>query len=207
MSVSKEKTVAPKASRLRQFNHGLTGVVAILAIYILVAPFLPQMGWWLRHDAPVRIAINSKAPVTIPAPTTAPAATDQPNELLIPQLDMRETVHGGDIRSLKKGVWHLPHTSTPDKGGNTVLVGHRFTYDGQSVFYHLDKVRKKDRLGLWWDGKLYEYEVVNTMVVPATEVSVEKNTLEPLLTLYTCTPLWNPKDRLVIQAKPVGDVR
>ena len=121
-------------------------------------------------------------------------------------LGMEETINeGNSIATLRKGVWRLPHTSTPDKGGNTVLVGHRFTYSGQAVFYHLDKVKQGDRITIVWKGKLYSYEVKTIKVVPPTEVSVEANTKEPMLTIYTCTPLLTAKDRLVIQATPIGE--
>jgi sortase A len=108
------------------------------------------------------------------------------------------------MRSLRLGVWHLPYTSTPDKGGNTVLVGHRFTYAGPAVFYHLDKVQVGDDVTMQWQNKTYTYTVTEVKVVPPTETSVEANTKDPQLTIYTCTPLWTAKNRLVIVAKPVG---
>lgn len=190
--------------RLRWFNHGLTVVVALLALYIMFSPFMPQFTWWLRHDSPVHAIVPGKSRVADPAktPSSAPITGDQ---LIIPGLDMREDIHGGNsISALRKGVWRLPHTSTPDKGGNTVLVGHRFTYSGQAVFYHLDKVKQGDHISVTWQGKLYNYEVKVIKVVPPTEVSVEANTKEPMLTIYTCTPLLTAKDRLVIQATPIG---
>ena len=194
----------PKTDWLRFLNHGLSVAVSVLALYILLAPFLPNMTWWLRHSAPVKVIGHAKT-VTLPKPTPQNAApAPQTDELLIPRLGMEEAIHGGKtIRSLRLGVWHLPYSSTPEAGGNTVLVGHRFTYAGPAVFYHLDKVQKGDHVGIWWGGKAYEYEVYNIEVVPPTEVSVETKNTEPRLTIYTCTPLWNPKDRLVIQAHPV----
>ncbi len=196
-----KKIPLPKIS-LRFFNNFLTIVVAILALYIITAPYLPQFTWWLEHDSPVKTIIA--------APGGTPAATlpqiQQPvdgDRLFISRLQMEETVYGGGIGSLSKGVWRLPHTSSPDKGGNTVLVGHRFTYSGQAVFYHLDKVQKDDSITLHWQGKAYEYKVTEIKVVPASELSVENNTEEPQLTIYTCTPLWSVKNRLVIVAKPL----
>lgn len=182
---------------LRLVNHVLSGVVALLALYIIAAPFLPQLSWWVRHDSPIKSVVPARA-VVIQPPKSAPAQTDG---LRIPRLSLDEVIYQGDIYSLNKGVWHIPYTSTPDKGGNTVLVGHRFTYAGPAVFYHLDKLQKYDHIGVWWQHKLYEYEVFNIMVVSPETVSVEANTKDPRLTLYTCTPLWSAKDRLVVQAK------
>ncbi len=183
---------------LRFFNHCLTAAVSILAVYIISAPYLPQLAWWVEHDSPVRTIVHTQAPA---------AAAEQEikgDALFIPSIELDETVYGGDRTSLRKGVWKLPHTSTPDKGGNTVMVGHRFTYKNpKGVFYHLDKVQKDDLITLHWQGKAYEYRVAESKVVPASDVSVEQNTAEPQLTIYTCTPLWSVKNRLVIIAKPV----
>jgi LPXTG-site transpeptidase (sortase) family protein len=191
--------------RLRSFNNCLTGIVAVLAVYIIAAPFLPQLTWWLRHDAPVRVLPQKT--VTLEAPSTEPSSKPSlldGDSLVIPRLGMQETIHQNGKRSLSKGVWKLPHTSTPDKGGNTVLVGHRFTYAGSAVFYHLDKIEKGDRIGVHWQGKLYEYKVFNTRIVTPDEVSVEADTDGSRLTLYTCTPLWSVTHRLVIQAELIG---
>jgi LPXTG-site transpeptidase (sortase) family protein len=201
--------IVKPSSSLRTCNNCLMVVVAALAVYILIIPFWPQMSWWLRHNSPVRGAIPQQT-VTIERPNSNAKeknAGPKTDTLIIPRLAMREEVHGGGIASLSKGVWRVPHTSTPDKGGNTVFVGHRFTYAGQSVFYHLDKIKVRDRIGVYWNDKLYEYEVFAIKVVSPHEVSVEANTTEPQLTLYTCTPLWSVKQRLVIQAKLIGGER
>ena len=117
---------------------------------------------------------------------------------------MKETIHEGDKRALRLGVWRRPNTSTPDGGGNTVIVGHRFTYAaGAAVFYNLDKIQVNDPITLTWHGRAYIYKVTETKVVDPGELSVEAATQEPRLTLYTCTPLWTSKSRLVIVAEPV----
>lgn len=192
--------------RLRTINNWLTVVVVALALYILAAPFMPQFTWWLRHESPVQSTF-SRPDVSPPSsnPSHSEERIDRPDTLIIPRLGMNEPIHGGDISSLRKGVWRIPASSTPDKGSNTVLVGHRFTYSGQAVFYHLDKVKVGDELTLIWDKKVYTYAVSEISVVPPSQVSVEAPTKEAQLTLYTCTPLWNAKDRLVIQAQPKGD--
>jgi LPXTG-site transpeptidase (sortase) family protein len=190
---------------LRLFNSLLTWAVALLALYIIIMPFWPQISWWARHDSPLKGTLSGDVKPPDPVKTPASAAIPGLDQLLIPRLEMQETVHGGGIGALKKGVWRLPHTSTPDKGGNTVLVGHRFTYGGPAVFYHLNKVQKGDAVSLTWKGKQYNYRVTTIKVVPPTEVSVEANTKEPMLTIYTCTPLLTAKDRLVIQAEFVGE--
>ncbi len=176
----------------------MTVIISVLAIYIIAAPYLPQLGWWAAHDSPIRNIVHKPTPV---APVKQEVKGDR---LFIPSMELDEAVYGGDKTSLRKGVWKLPHTSTPDNGGNTVVVGHRFTYKNpKGVFYHLDKVKKGDPITLHWQGKAYDYRVTDIKVVPANDVSVEQNTLGPRLTIYTCTPLWSVKNRLVIIAEPV----
>ena len=174
-----------------------------MAIYIILIPFLPQFGWWVKHDSPVAAILPPKPnPTVVPKP----APVVQGDTLFIPRLDMQKSIFGGGKANLHKGVWHVPHTSTPDKGGNTVLVGHRFTYKDPTgaVFYHLDKVQKDDAISVQWQGKMYNYHVTDIKVVPDTELSVQDNTSDPQLTIYTCTPLWSVTHRLVIVAKPTG---
>jgi sortase A len=103
---------------------------------------------------------------------------------------------------LNKGIWRWPASSTPDKGGNTVLLGHRFTYTNpRGVFYFLNKVKVGDEVGVVWQNTTYRYKVSGVKVVPPTDTSILNATEKPTLTLYTCTPLWWPKDRLVITAQ------
>jgi sortase A len=104
--------------------------------------------------------------------------------------------------TLSKGLWRRPHGSTPAKENNTVIVGHRLTYTNpRGSLYHLDKVRAGDSIGVTWDNKKYLYTVVEIKVVKADETAVEAPTDTPRLTIYTCTPLWLPKDRLVVVAE------
>lgn len=187
---------------LRLFNNCLSIVVGILAVYIVVVPFLSEVTWWVKHDSPIKTVVTPKpSPAAVPAPQQVVAG----DKLFIPRLDMATPIYGGGKGSLSKGVWRVPHTSTPDKGGNTVLVGHRFRYKDPTgaIFYHLDKIQKDDPITVHWQGKVYEYRVTDIQVVPNTQLSVEDNTKEPQLTIYTCTPLWSVTHRLVIIAKPV----
>lgn len=187
---------------LRIINNCLTILIALVALYIIIAPFLPQITWWVGHGSPIKSIVHQSQPSLAAAP---PAEQKVAGDMLfIPSLEMQESIYGGGIGALNKGVWRVQHTSSPDKGGNTVLVGHRFTYkDPTGVFYHLDKVNVGDKITVHWQGKVYEYIVAETKIVPASQVSIENDTEEPQLTIYTCTPLWSVANRLVIVAKPV----
>ena len=103
---------------------------------------------------------------------------------------------------LDKGIWRWPNGSTPDKGGNTVLIGHRFTYTNpQGVFYFLNKVSLGGEIGIFWNNHEYLYRVVSISEVSPTDTAIENDTQDSRLTLFTCTPLWLPKNRLVVVAE------
>jgi sortase A len=182
---------------LRRFNNFLTVLVVVLSLYIILLPLLPAISWWTKHQAPV---ISSKPSVATPAPSSS--APDQ--TLIIPSLGLQEAIHEGRTEAtLRYGVWKLPQSSTPDKGGNTVVAGHRYTYSGSGVFYHLDKVNNGDAIYVYWQHHRYRYKVDQVEVVPPTDLSVQAPTVDSELTVYTCTPLWSFKDRLVVRAKLV----
>jgi sortase A len=103
---------------------------------------------------------------------------------------------------LQEGIWRWPTSSTPDKGGNTVLLAHRFSYTGpHGAFYYLDKLKVGDEIGVIWNGKTYTYAVISSKEVPPTDTAIQNNTNDARLTLFTCTPLWSPKNRLVVVAR------
>lgn len=185
-----------RLKELRVINNILTVVVVALALYIILAPFWPQAEFWVQEESPLKNWASQSDSVTDEADGTVGS-----NRLFIPKLGLSELVYDGAVEPLSKGVIHRPKTSTPDKASNTVLVGHRFMYSERGVFYHLDKLAVGDELTLHWLSERYDYVVKEVKVVPPTAIQVEAPTDEPILTLYTCTPLWTSKDRLVVIAE------
>ncbi len=186
-------------NKLKTFNNVLSLLVATTAIYIILLPFLPNIIWWVNHQTPIR----THQIINVPLP-----AEDKKNErpkvntIIIPALNLKQQIFDGQSEyTLNKGLWHLPATSNPKTGGNTVIAGHRFIYGSSSPFFHLDKLKVGDTITVYWQNERYDYEVNNVQVVPPTQVSILQNTKEPKLTLFTCTPLWTAKNRLVISAK------
>jgi len=188
--------------KLARVNTLLLTAIILVNGYVIVLPFIPNIIFWAQkqdghHQQQLEDRIHKQPG------TGANSPKSQGQQLTIPSMGLDEAVHeGSTARTLRQGLWHRPHTSTPDKGGNTVIVGHRLTYtDPRGTLYHLDKVKVGDDIGLTWRGKQYIYTVTTTKVVSATEISVEAPTDEARLTVYTCTPLWLPKDRLVVVAE------
>jgi len=178
--------------KLATVNSYLSVVLVILAAYIIVLPFLPNITWSIKHDIPL---VSSK-PVQL---AESLQQVDGQNTLYIPSIDLKQQIYqGASPYTVNKGVWLRPNTSTPDKGGNSVMVGHRFTYSGKSVFYYLDKVKLGDEIVVFWSGQKYVYKVEQIKTVGPNAGEVEAATSQDVLTLYTCTPLLTAKDRLVV---------
>lgn len=129
----------------------------------------------------------------------------QENMLIIPKIGVDGLIHEGEsTTTLNKGIWRRPFSSNPEDGSNTVLLAHRFMYtSGPNTFYHLDKLEIGDQFQIFWEGEEFNYEVFETSVVKPTEVAIEAPTEEDIVTLYTCTPIWTSKNRLVVKAKPI----
>lgn len=191
-----------RATRLQKVNDGLTWTVVLLAAYIILAPLFPQFTlWWsglFDHNDGLVYASN----LATPDQNRNLKPVPKENTLVIPRLRLNKRVHeGADAATLARGLWRRPHTSMPDRGGNTVIAGHRFTYSSPAIFYHLDKLKVGDKIALFWDKTEYNYEVQSIRIVDPGDVEVERPTDEPTLTLYTCTPLWTSRQRLVVQAR------
>jgi sortase A len=193
---------------LKRFNDILTIVVVLLGLYIALWPLYPNLelavkrwfddsdGYVYRSQLATAAAINDNVLAEPP----------EGKRLVIPSIQLDEPiVIGSDPMLVHTGAWKRPSTSIPPAGGNTVITGHRFTYSDPSIFYHLDKIDIGDHIGVWWDKTEYDYEVLNIMVVDPSRIDIEGKSDEPILTLYTCTPIWTATNRLVIQARLISE--
>jgi sortase A len=189
--------------KLTRINTVLLAAIILVNGYTIVLPLLPAITFWLQTRSTGRVEKLEKAVRSTARPTTAPASEPTPNRLTIPSMLLDQPIFDGKTAAtLSKGLWRRPQGSTPDMGSNTVIVGHRFTYtQPQGSLYLLDKVHTGDSIGVTWNNQKYLYTVVETKIVKATETAIEAPTDKPRLTIYTCTPLWLPKDRLVVVAE------
>ena len=186
--------------KLSRVNTLLLVAIILINGYIIVLPVVPNLFFKPADPGSVR---RSALEAKVYAGAGLQGNSDQ-NRLVMPSILLDQQVFDGpNANTLKKGLWHRPGTSTPDKGGNTVIAGHRLTYTNpRGALYHLDKVKPGDLIGLSWEGKNYAYTVTDVTVVTPDAVEIEAPSADPRLTIYTCTPLWLPKDRLVVVAVP-----
>lgn len=190
--------------KLRRFNSFLTFIIVLLGLYIAFSPFLPQIDYWLRDKSPETIApYGGRLAKSENSDTSNPPPEE--NRIVIPSISLNEPIlESSNIGIIKDGgTWRRPKSSNPTKDSNTVIVGHRYYQNNTSTFYNLDKVEVGQLLAIYWEGEEILYEVTETKVVDPSEVNIESATTEKQLTLYTCTPIWTAKNRLVVIAKPV----
>lgn len=123
-------------------------------------------------------------------------------------------VVGVTDKTLEGGAWHrVPQNGDPVSGGNFVLAAHRFNLGltpnltrAKSPFYHIDKLAMGDQLFVDYRGVRYAYEVTKRYKVGENELSIESQTKDSRLTMYSCD-LRGPKaGREVVEAKPIGTV-
>lgn len=202
------------ASKRRNKIYLLTGVVFVVVGF--GGLFLPFVPFWFSEDLD---ALQQLADAVPPVPIiTAPASTSASfSPTSVPDYELKKVKNRLAIRSAKvnmpifesksasvlsKGGWIFPGTSAPDRGGNTVIFGHRFRYlpPISNTFYHLDKVQRGDTISIAWKGVTYTYRVDDIKIIEPTDWSVTKPTEEARITLITCAPLFSTKQRLVVIA-------
>jgi LPXTG-site transpeptidase (sortase) family protein len=186
-----------KIAPIVHINRLMLVAIILINAYVILTPFFPALLFWAQKHQGTTYKRLATAVHTPSVQKSEPG-----NRLIAPSMLFDEQFYEGkDMRTLNQGAWHIPYSSTPDKGGNTVIIGHRFTYTNpRGTFYNLDKLKVGDEVAVQWDNKKYVYKVRDSKVVPPDATYVENPSTDPILTLYTCTPLWNPKERLVVTA-------
>ncbi len=117
------------------------------------------------------------------------------NRLIIPNIGADIGIMQGNESVLEQGIWHrYPERGNPVIGGNFILSGHRLnigaTPEGtarSSPLYNIHNVSIGQELIVTWEGKSYTYEVFEIKTVSPNEISIENQSADPILTLYTCT--------------------
>jgi sortase A len=149
----------------------------------------------------------SSAPDERSAAQNTAAKSQKPalDRLIIPKIgvDIPIIESTNEEYGLSRGTWRIPDSSTPDKGGNTVLTGHRFKYLPPSnlTFYLFHKLEKGDIASVLWKGKTYYYRVKEKKIIPANDISILDKTDGSILTMFTCDPIYSTKNRLVIKGE------
>jgi len=123
------------------------------------------------------------------------------NTVLVERLGIIADIAEGEYESDRDYLktWRRTHTNTPDRGGNTVIVGHRYENQDEYPLFRIDEIREDDTITVYWEGEQYDYKVTKTFEVTHKDVWVEDPSDEDILTLYACD--WSGNNRLVVQAE------
>lgn len=186
-------------------------LLIIIGFGIVAYPFLPAIRYYVFRPKPTLPYQNNlsntdagqKALAQLPSlPTVQLKPIPQDNRLVIPSINVDMPILEGKTQKVLDlgGIWHIPNTSSPDKGGNTVLSGHRWEYlpPSSTTLYLLDKVQDGQPAIVYWHGQEYDYRITHREVVTPDRIDILNNTDHPQLTIFTCTPLFSTKQRLVL---------
>jgi LPXTG-site transpeptidase (sortase) family protein len=138
------------------------------------------------------------------------------NTIYIPTLEVVAPIQYLDTtdedvlqQKLKEGVGHYPNTAMPGEIGNVFMFGHSSYYWWENspygnIFANLEKINIGDKILVYFDQKLFIYEVRETKVVEATDLSVLEQGDGQNLTLMTCTPLGTNLKRFIASAELIN---
>lgn len=188
-------------------NNVLSIIVIGIALYILIVPFYPILKNKLLNSRKPEVPYQGKLAESLGISATKP--TPKENKIVIPSAKIDVPILTGSSLSVIdnggswiKNIW----TQDPRINGNTIIIGHRFTYKHpEGAFYNLDKVNVGDKLAVYWEGDELLYEIKERKTVSPDQVDVESKSETRKLTLYTCTPLFTATHRLVLIAEPIED--
>lgn len=130
-----------------------------------------------------------------------PATGEVIGLLSLPKIESElAIVEGTDPDELAKGVGHYKGSFYPNQGGQIVLSGHRDT-----VFKRVGELKLGDELVMKMPYGNASYEIVNTKIVDADDMSIVtlQNEEEELI-LTTCYPfgyIGDAPERYIIYAK------
>ena len=193
---------------------GLEIIAAGLVIYLIALPFYPNLKYSLVYNQSgdlesaqdAAVAREQLARYRSSFPGSEYAVS--PNRLIIKKIGVNAPIVDSSNAEygLSKGAWHIPESSTPDQGGNTVITGHRFKYlpPNNLTFYLLDKLAPGDIIAVIWQEADYVYRVKDIKIVDKTELSVLEPSVEPIITLFTCHPIYSTEQRLVVVGELVA---
>jgi sortase A len=162
----------------------------------------------------------AEVPTTLP-PAVAPSDLPPPERgdpvgfISIPRIGADfYIVEGVELRWLQEGPGHFPETPMPGQAGNAAIAGHRTTF--KAPFNRIDELAPGDTISVETLQGTFTYEVLpqpgsdggpalgHAVVSPyATEILDDKG--DNRLTLMACHPKYSARQRIVVEAKLVGN--
>ncbi len=204
MEIKKDKKLLP----IRILVIVLELFAFALVLYLVFLPFYPAFKYNISYDDNQTIKEAQDEEIVIAKTIEIKNRLPQnkydvsPNRVIITKIGVNAPIVEATNADygLSQGAWRIPESSTPDKGGNTVITGHRFKYlpPHNMTFYLFHKIEVGDIVSTVWKKKDYFYRVKEVKVIEPTDLSILKPTVKPTLTMFTCDPIYSTDKRLVI---------
>lgn len=209
-AVSK-KPKSPKPARKGRVPHHLKPIVsaALTFVFLLLlfkAPiFFSQLGYLTAGPDTTAESTQAVKPQIGPEPVLSIPKINVSAPIVFAKSNAEAAIQ----KDLESGVVHYANTAMPGTNGNSVIFGHSSNDwwepgNYKFVFVLLDKLVIGDTLTINYNSQQYMYEVIETKVVPPTDLSVLNSNGIAEVTLITCTPPGTNWKRLIVRAKQVS---
>ncbi len=194
------------------FIKALVYILELLAVslfvYLIFLPFYPELKYRAVYNQAEKAEeskeiekVEEKTSEAIKGLPESDYAVS-PNRLIITKIGVNAPIVQTDNEAygLAMGAWLMPDGSTPDKGGKTIITGHRFKYLPPSnlTFYLFHKLEVGDIVSVVWKESKYFYRIKEVKVVDNNDFSIMEPSNKSLLTMFTCHPIYSTEKRLVI---------
>ena len=204
----------------KKYRKALIFILGLLSfailLYILLLPFYPEIKYRLSNNNLDQKAETEKIVKELKKNNKiiGETSTGFPNSkyktsedrLIISKIGVNAPIVETDNEAygLSLGAWLMPIGTRPGEIGNTIISGHRFKYlpPNNLTFYLFHKLEVGDLVYIIWEGKDLYYKISEIKVVENTDLSVIEPSDDERLTMFTCTPIYSTKQRLVVIAKP-----
>lgn len=203
------KAEAKRTLHSLAFGLGMGAIVILIFMFsffneVIIAPFIQ----------PSRHVLNT--PLIVSATSVSPTSTP---EVIIPKINLEipvsyaATSDNENIieNDLEGGVVHYPSTVDPGQNGNAAFFGHssnNIFNPGQYkfAFVLLHTLVKGDTFYLTYQGQIYVYQVIDTRIVPPSDVAILNDTdgATATATLITCDPPGTSINRLAVTGTQIS---
>lgn len=130
--------------------------------------------------------------------------------LEIPSINLNIGVLEGKLKDfdnllLKSACTYTSNNNPTTENKNITIFAHRNGYEGVNYFYYINHIKMNDIIKLTYNNKVYEYEVIEKFITSKDADWILKDLTYNSLTLYSCHPLNDTKQRYVIRAKQINN--
>ena len=174
----------------------IISIISILAgLYLLLILFSPKLASTIQKNSTPKLDVDQ-------------------NQLVIPEVGIKALILEGGEEQLEYGAWHrYPERGNPEMGGNFILSAHSFVWgytpqqvNQKSYFYNLKDAKIGDEILVRWNNKDYKYLVESTFSINPSQTEIENPSDTPKMTIYTCTEGGSADGRVVVIARPAGQL-